>query len=306
MDFKVGERVRFLHERQEGVVQEIINENKIVVLVDDFLDVEVSPQDIVHIHGAERHVKGSFVETGPRPEELLMPKEMSLAVCKNSEGNYDLLLINPGPDRILYTAFAKIRITSKSLSGDKIDAKKYKLIGQLSPDEFHHTKTIQFQILYFPQDQDSAKQREQYEYELLLRMRVTESKPTEIKGLKREGYLFELRDPEPKQEEAKAAQKEKPDLPPNEVVDLHIQKLVTTITGMTPDEMLMIQLGEFNSKLDAALKHNMKRMIFVHGVGSGTLKQEIHEQLRAHERVSSFEMADSLDYGNGATVVHLT
>ena len=61
-------------------------------------------------------------------------------------------------------------------------------------------------------------------------------------------------------------------------VDLHITELVDKPEGLSNFEMLNIQLEKFENELDAAIFKNMKKIIFIHGVGNGRLKQEIIEK----------------------------
>ena len=66
--------------------------------------------------------------------------------------------------------------------------------------------------------------------------------------------------------------------------------------------MLEIQLKHFAKEMDHALRNHFKKMIFIHGVGNGKLKNEIRKELRHYPGVA-FKDADSRNYGQGATEV---
>lgn len=87
-------------------------------------------------------------------------------------------------------------------------------------------------------------------------------------------------------------------------VDLHIEELVENVSGLSNFEMLNIQLERFEKELDAALEKNMKKIIFIHGVGNGRLKQEIISVLKATRGIS-FQDASYKEYGFGATQVNI-
>ncbi len=86
-------------------------------------------------------------------------------------------------------------------------------------------------------------------------------------------------------------------------VDLHIEELVDSIKGLSNHEMLSIQLERFEKELDAALQNKFRKITFIHGVGNGRLKQEIHSILKSTREVS-FQDASYKEYGFGATQVN--
>lgn len=85
-------------------------------------------------------------------------------------------------------------------------------------------------------------------------------------------------------------------------VDLHIEELIENTNGLSNFEMLTIQLERFEKELDEALEKNMKKIIFIHGVGNGRLRQEIASVLKKTKGVS-FQDASYKEYGYGATQV---
>jgi translation elongation factor EF-Ts len=86
------------------------------------------------------------------------------------------------------------------------------------------------------------------------------------------------------------------------VVDMHIWELVDDHSRLTNAEMLNIQLGYFDKCLRSAIDHKFKKVVFIHGVGTGKLKEEIHQLLDERDNVS-YRPASMADYGVGATLV---
>ena len=62
-------------------------------------------------------------------------------------------------------------------------------------------------------------------------------------------------------------------------MDLHIEKL-TDWRHLSNFEMLTMQLNTFEKYLDLAIAHHQHNLIVIHGVGTGKLKDEIHEILK--------------------------
>lgn len=91
---------------------------------------------------------------------------------------------------------------------------------------------------------------------------------------------------------------------PSAVVDLHIEALLPKGTGSrTPTDLLKLQLETFDKALENAIASGMSDITFIHGVGSGALKTELHRRLGQHPNVRFFEDAQKQKFGYGATKV---
>lgn len=87
-------------------------------------------------------------------------------------------------------------------------------------------------------------------------------------------------------------------------VDLHIHKLVDRDRGMTNYDILTVQLDTAKRQLDFALKKRMSKMVFIHGVGEGVLREELYTMLRRYDNIKFYD-ADFKKYGVGATEVYI-
>ena len=93
---------------------------------------------------------------------------------------------------------------------------------------------------------------------------------------------------------------------PNSVVDLHTEALLPNGTGnRTPSDLLTLQLHIFEKSLENAIASGMSDITFIHGVGSGSLRSELHRRLGQHPNVKFFEDAQKQKFGYGATKVTL-
>ena len=86
-------------------------------------------------------------------------------------------------------------------------------------------------------------------------------------------------------------------------VDLHIEKLTPDWEKMDNFEKLTLQLKTFEKYFELALAHHLPSMIVIHGIGSGKLRDEIHEVLRLRREVKSFFNRYHPAYGYGATEI---
>lgn len=87
-------------------------------------------------------------------------------------------------------------------------------------------------------------------------------------------------------------------------VDLHSHMLIESERGLSNGEILEIQLDHFRSSMDEARDKRIRKIVFVHGVGRGVLREELRKYLRGFPMVE-YGNADFRIYGGGATEVRL-
>lgn len=91
---------------------------------------------------------------------------------------------------------------------------------------------------------------------------------------------------------------------PTMEVDLHIHKLVERSGRLSNYEMLNIQLDTARGQLEFAIKRRISKIVFIHGVGEGVLREELYTLLRRYEGIKFYD-ADFKKYGAGATEVYI-
>ena len=87
------------------------------------------------------------------------------------------------------------------------------------------------------------------------------------------------------------------------VVDLHIEKLTEDWKGLSNAAILDLQLKTFEKYYELALLHHLPQLIVIHGVGTGKLRDEIHDVLRMKQEVKSFINQFHPNFGFGATEI---
>ncbi len=86
-------------------------------------------------------------------------------------------------------------------------------------------------------------------------------------------------------------------------VDLHIEQLTDDSVKMGNHDKLNLQLDYFAKCLDAAIVHKFKKITFIHGVGQGRLKEEIHKAINESYPGVKIQDAPFKKFGMGATEV---
>ena len=91
---------------------------------------------------------------------------------------------------------------------------------------------------------------------------------------------------------------------PKMEVDLHINQLVKSSKGMGNFDMLNLQLETAKHKLNFAIQKRIQKIVFIHGVGEGVLKEELHYLFNKYDNLKFYD-ADYQKYGLGATEVYI-
>ena len=82
-------------------------------------------------------------------------------------------------------------------------------------------------------------------------------------------------------------------------IDLHIELLSGSYQYLNNFEIVQIQLNECHLRIEKALNSNYQKLIIVHGIGTGSLKSEVHKLLR------NYNLRFYLSKDAGATEVML-
>ncbi|WP_350287449.1 Smr/MutS family protein [uncultured Croceitalea sp.] len=103
--------------------------------------------------------------------------------------------------------------------------------------------------------------------------------------------------------------KKQPTLKPKErnqpkfEVDLHIHQLRNSTRGMSNFDILNLQLETAKRQLEFAIQRRIQKVVFIHGVGEGVLKEELNYLFKRYP--VEFYDANYQKYGLGATEVYI-
>ena len=91
-----------------------------------------------------------------------------------------------------------------------------------------------------------------------------------------------------------------------QAVDLHAEALGLDERRLKAGEILQLQLREAQKAIDLAMATHQHELILIHGVGKGTLKQELHRMLDQTKGGVGYVFDYDSRYGYGATRVIFT
>lgn len=87
------------------------------------------------------------------------------------------------------------------------------------------------------------------------------------------------------------------------VVDLHVDELLESVSGMSSGDILNYQLDVFRKTLKEHEKEKGRKIVFIHGKGEGVLRHAIINDLRYRFKHYPYQDASFQEYGYGATQV---
>ncbi len=90
---------------------------------------------------------------------------------------------------------------------------------------------------------------------------------------------------------------------PRYELDLHIEQLVSDVKSLTNDEIVKIQMDTLARYVQLAIVHRQERMVVIHGLGKGKLRDDVHALLKTIPEISRYKNEWSGKYGFGATEI---
>ncbi|PTQ96617.1 Smr domain-containing protein [Mucilaginibacter yixingensis] len=317
MKYKLGDFVRFVDEKMEGFVTRIIDEQMIGVSDEDGFEIPVLASKVTFVHGHEpaREKQNGGGETtatihSETASESDFGKGVYLGVVNDPKAGsvVHFYLLNDTAFQLLTAMTTEKQQSYKGeyagLTGPKSGVKIYS--AQLA--DLQLWPAFIFHITYFTTQNSQPPAPVVFNYRF---------KAKDFSGAKKKlpllnemGWMIRLDEPEPIIDAQKlkesffksAAEKTEIEKPAGEV-DLHIEKLRDDHWSLKASEILAIQLARFHKALDAAIVHQLPEIVFIHGAGNGTLKQELHKALGKHQKVRTFMDARKEKFGYGATKV---
>lgn len=311
MKFKLGEFVRFVEERREGFITRILNETTIAVTDEDGFEIPVLASQVTRVHGQTSH-EDEITQTSPSESVDFIRKGifLGLATDKRIASVVHFHLVNNSSYQLLATLNTEkppnkfkgefngiikpqssVQLYSASLN--ELDQwPKFHVQILLYGSEGELKKPLQFSEKFRAKDFSGPKKHSEYLDQPAWLIQLDSDDPViDVHALKESFY-------KPAAEKLEIAN-------PGKEVDLHIEKLRDDHQFLNSSEIFEIQLAHFRKALDAAIVHKLHSIIFIHGSGNGTLRNEIHKIVSKHAQIKTYMDAYKEKFGYGATEVIL-
>uniref|UniRef100_UPI003216E35D Smr/MutS family protein n=1 Tax=uncultured Draconibacterium sp. TaxID=1573823 RepID=UPI003216E35D len=341
---KVGDKVKFLNDVGGGVVTGFINKNTVNVEGDDGFEVPCLISELVNVSAPELNA-GTVqpvedkVQDKSAAEPEFIEEAGEIINGKNSPDFYfcfvptdsknplareiEMYLVNDSNFTVLFS-YSHIKAQSveivehgtvKSNSRIKLDALVQNDLSDLpdfgfqliyfrnSDNEWNQPVVKQFRVNPVKFYKESTFLQNSYFRTNAIILQITpDPLKTELDKLTQADFKKVVKSKEIQQ---KTKQKLRKRTTEEVVIDLHINELLDNSEGLSNREILEIQMETVAAEMNTAIKGHVKRIVFIHGVGQGVLKQEVANLLKRKFKKYYFQDASFKEYGYGATMVIL-
>lgn len=307
--FKLGEFVRFVEERREGYVTRIIDDETVAVTDQDGFEIPVLQKQLTRVHGHDEKASSSANEqaevSGPAIENGIF----LTAITDKRASNVVHFTIENTTTSICMVGFQSSQKGKvKGEFAGLIQPETSAPVFSASLSNLDEWPEFLMQVLKHPLTGIAAPPPTIFKKRFRARDFAGEKRPAPLS--KAMGWLFQLDESPPIIDAAALKEsfyntKVEPQkvAPPKDKVDLHIEQLREDHAFLDSREIFEIQMSHFKKNLDAAIVHNLPGIIFIHGVGNGKLRDEIHRFISKHQQVRTFRDAQKEKFGFGATEV---
>jgi hypothetical protein len=341
---KVGDRVKFLNDVGGGVVTGFISKNMVNVEGDDGFEIPCPIKELVNVSNpgpnetAGVHepqqveetepVEPAFIET---EGEIINGKDKPdfyfcfvPANAKNPlSGEIEVFLVNDSNYKVIYTYTYLNEDGIETIETGNVKSNSREKIDSLSQEDLAALPDFGFQIIYYKDSgnewfppvvkkfrvnpvkfyKESTFQPNSYFKRNGLVLKIAASPlENELDKLTEDEFKKLVRE---KSQDSRPVKPQKKRSQDEVVIDLHIAELLDDTEGLSNREILELQMEKVESEMNAAIHDRVKRIVFIHGVGQGVLKQEVAKLLKSKFKKYYFQDASFKEYGYGATMVTL-
>jgi hypothetical protein len=337
MKFEIGDKVVVKHSNEEATVIDAINDNMVMVEVRG-VKFPVYNDQLEYPYFKRFTEKKLFPEKkAPKTYIDQVPREKVTSKSKQNDGVWLRFIPKFSNDEFgdEVVALLKVYLINGTPLGYNFDYKfnllgdpEFELKNQVFNNQDFYLHDINFEkindsptfSIEFSMLTPDKKKAEYFETPLKLRPKQIFTKIEELKAKNEPSFSYKLFDNYPdKQVEEKMdlgklassgfkiydASKARQHLEPAKYsVDLHMEKITDDWKKLSNYEILTMQLNQFEKYYDLAVAHRQPSLIVIHGLGSGRLKDEIHQVLTHKKEVKSFVNQYHSSYGYGATEIY--
>ena len=315
----IGDKVRLVRGTEEGVITKISSGGQVEIEIEDGFRIPALKSEVVLIHQAEKAYFGK-----EEKEEVWEPKSTShqkdqaqqgvfLAYVPYNDQQHGMLLINHQEKDLLYYVGESHGSNSKTLAAGVIKANTHQKIEEKSIKDFEAWPTLHFQFI--PLNRKVETTVPPFEKKVKFKASSFFKSKKKAPILEKDAYLFQLNENSKALDISALNQSLNEEIPesmsstsfqrPPSEVDLHIEQLATTPEKMSNSEKLNMQLEVFERTLNQAIASGMDEITFIHGIGNGVLKKEIHKHLSGIKHIQYFKDTHKSNFGYGATLVKI-
>lgn len=352
MNFKEGDKVKFLNEAGGGFVNKIISPSMVEVTTSDGFNIPFSTTELLLID--DQGVASRFFDEdfGRKPDieehsEESSPQHVSSELFKRQSldlksgfylafvpqdqkwlmtGLIDVYLLNHSDYETVFSFYLKSDGTFSNQDYDIVESHNKYFINTIDREDINEWLNGQLQLLFIknklkkiiaPLNKSfQIKGAKFYQEGNFKHLDILDANALIIEMVQMDYQEMISKNPEQQKDEKpiedkKAKLKKQRSLihdykigPLEAEIDLHISALVDDFNHMKPHEIVSHQMDFFNRTLEDAMLNQFEKIIYIHGIGNGTLKKKLKDELKDYEEIEVRD-ASFNRYGYGAIELHI-
>ncbi len=328
----IGDKVRFLKGNEQGVITNLLMGDLIEVEIEDGFQIPVLRKEIVVVSKEEDRYfakdqvapasgkkEADFTPRKPQPKANapVATQGIFLAFTEINDRQLALYLVNNTDYQLPFAVGEEIDLEYKGIATGLLESKNSVKIKEVAVNDFEKWPALVVQLLFhrdayfklrgplvrkfkfkastFFKSKKTAPviDKQAYLYQIDGADTPIKSAPIDVAHLKESMYEVQPSEEKPQYKR------------PSQQIDLHIENLTDQYDSMNKNEMLELQLKTFEDNLDSAIATGMDEITFIHGIGSGALRNAIHKKLSKMSNIQYFKDAQREKFGYGATLVRI-
>jgi hypothetical protein len=341
---KIGDKVKFLNDVGGGVVTRFLNKNMVMVENYDGFEIPYPILQLLNTSDPELNIGSEKIVRAPAQQQItttVKVEENKGVIIKGKDspdfyfcivptdstnpigGEIELFLVNDSNFTILYHYSHFKNGVSKSVKHGTVQPNSKVELEGLLQNDLSELPEFGFQLLFFQKEENdwnepivkrfkvnpvkfyretSFHQNQFFRKNALILQISRNILTTEIDKLTEEDFKKLVQEKEEKPAPEKPVQKRNEEIVE---IDLHINELIDNAEGLSNNQILEIQKERVETEMKQAIQTGVKKIVFIHGVGQGVLKQEVINLLKTKFKKYYFQDASFKEYGYGATMIIL-
>jgi hypothetical protein len=323
MAIRIGHKVRFLNEKGEGIVTRFKDKKHVFVEVDGFeIPYNIDNLVLVDTEIIFTDKENETEEVGNEAVYFVLEPDHEMPLLQSK---YSFYLFNSSAYNMLFTYSVKDGNDYQTLKHGELGPYQKLLLKQINKQALAEFAYHKIELLFFKKhhhtsqlpcgqvihiNENILKQQgfmPNHEFKYPVWASILKDDFTEGKKIVQQLTDYDVERlkniKEFKTEGKKSIPHNNPAFFVEKEIDLHAQNLLDSFKHMGNHEILQVQLKHFQKNLDEAITNRYYKIVFIHGVGNGRLKQEIVAILKNYNKEVSFQDGDYKKYGFGATEV---
>lgn len=312
----IGDKVRLLHGNEEGVITKISG-SKVEIEIEDGFRIPALKNEVVVISASERMIFGEKEMEVPvisQKQQAINSRDIGvfLSYLPLNDQAHAVYISNNSTKNYMIIVSEVFGGNSQTILADTLLPSKSQKITEKNIRDFEEWSHLMIQLIPINKKIEKTQPivSKTYKFKASAFFKSKGIAPV----LNKTGYVFNITEQAKpldvgalNQELQSIQPKVIPSFPkPPKEVDLHIEKLTKDYDLMSNSEMLKLQMEVFEKNLNYAIAGGMDEITFIHGIGNGVLRKEIHRYLSQLPNIKYFKDSQKSPFGYGATLVRIS